>query len=177
YLKGLVWDGVDRLDIWLIDFMEAEDTPLNRAIAKIVLVAAVRRVREPGVKFDTIAVLESDQGTGKSTALRILAGDENLSDQDILTLDAKQQMELLEGVWLHELSELSGFNRTELNKIKSFASRQIDRGRPAYGRFREDRARQGIFIGTAKTKTPISETALETEGSGPFKPAKLTWKA
>ena len=44
------------------------------------LTAAVRRVRQPGVKFDTIVVLEGAQGSGKSTALGILAGEQNFSD-------------------------------------------------------------------------------------------------
>src|SRR5690606_12555931 len=92
-LDGLTWDGVSRVDGWLIRYMGAEDTPLNRAIGRIVLIAAVRRVREPGAKFDTIVILEGRQGTGKSTALRILAGAGNHSDNELLTLDIKAQME------------------------------------------------------------------------------------
>lgn len=158
YLAQMQWDGVKRLDTWLSRYLGAEDTELNRAIARLVLIAAVRRVREPGVKFDNILVLEGPQGTGKSTAIRILAGDENFSDQDILTLDAKQQMEAMEGVWLYEISELSGLNRSEITKVKAFASRQVDRGRPAYGRFREDRSRQTVFIGTTNEETYLRDT-------------------
>ena len=108
YLDGLGWDGVPRLDRWMATYLGAEDTPLNAAIGRIVLIAAARRVREPGVKFDTILVLEGEQGVGKSTAIKILAGPENFSDQNILTLDGKAQMELLEGVWLYEICELEG---------------------------------------------------------------------
>lgn len=83
-LDGLSWDGVCRVDNWLIRYMGAEDTPLNRAIGRIVLIAAARRVRAPGAKFDTIVILEGRQGTGKSTALRILAGPGNHSDNELL---------------------------------------------------------------------------------------------
>lgn len=148
YLDGLVWDGAPRLDGWLADYLGAEATEMNRAIGRLMLIAAVRRVRQPGAKFDTIPVLEGPQGTGKSTALVILAGRENFSDQDILALDAKAQMEGVEGIWIYEICELEGMTRAEVNKVKAFASRQDDRARPAYGRFRENRPRRCIFVGT-----------------------------
>jgi hypothetical protein len=91
YLDGLRWDGVPRLDTWLIKYGGADDTPLNRAIGRKMLVAAVRRVRVPGCKFDYIVVLESEeQGIGKSTMLRLLAGDENFSDAEIIGQDKQQ---------------------------------------------------------------------------------------
>jgi predicted P-loop ATPase len=46
------------------------------------LVAMIRRAKQPGCKFDQIIVLESKEGTRKSTALHVLAGgDANFSDQ------------------------------------------------------------------------------------------------
>jgi hypothetical protein len=147
-LDGLHWDGVERVDRWLITYFGVEDTPLNRAIGRILLIAAVRRVREPGVKFDTIIVLEGKQGTGKSTALRILAGPGNHSDNELLTLDTKAQMEAMEGVWIYELSEMSGLKKSEVERMKAFASRDVDRARMSYGRFSEARGRQTIFVGT-----------------------------
>ncbi|MBB5043459.1 VapE domain-containing protein [Shinella fusca] len=147
-LDALVWDGVPRVGDWLVEYMGADDTPLNRAIGRITLVAAVRRVREPGVKFDTIPILEGKQGTGKSTALRILAGPGNHSDNELLTLDTKAQMEAMEGVWIYELSEMSGLNKSEVERMKAFASRDVDRARMSYARFSEARGRQTIFIGT-----------------------------
>lgn len=148
YLDRLHWDGQGRIELWLTAYLGAEDTPLNRAIGRIMLVAAVRRIRQTGCKFDNIVIFEGSQGTGKSTAIRILAGDENFSDQDILTLDPKAQMEAVEGVWLYELGELEGLSRADMSKVKAFASRLVDQARPAYGRFRETRPRQNIFIGT-----------------------------
>jgi hypothetical protein len=147
-LVDLRWDKIHRLDTWLASYVGADDTPLNRAIGRILLIAAVRRVREPGVKFDTIVIFEGKQGTGKSTALRILAGPGNHSDNELLTLDTKAQMEAMEGVWIYELSEMSGLNKSEVERMKAFASRDVDRARMSYGRFSEARGRQTIFVGT-----------------------------
>ncbi len=147
-LDALEWDGVNRLDRWLVDYLGAEATELNQSIGAIMLIAAVRRVREPGVKFDTIVILEGKQGSGKSTALQILAGPGNHSDNEILTLDTKSQMEAMEGVWICELSEISGLNKADIERTKAFASRGYDRARMAYGHFSETRGRQAIFVGT-----------------------------
>lgn len=147
-LDSLEWDGVARLDTWLSRYLGAADTPLNRMIGILMLIAAVRRVRVPGVKFDQIIVFEGAQGTGKSTAVKILAGEGFHSDQEILSLEPKAQLELLEGVWFYEINELEGMNRAEVAKIKAFASRQVDRARLAYARNAASRPRQVIFIGT-----------------------------
>ena len=148
YLDRLRWDGQPRLERLLLDYFGAPDTDLNRALGKIVLVAAVRRARRPGCKFDIIIVLEGPEGTNKSTALIILAGKENFSDQTILGVGDRDQQEKLKGVWLYEIADLTGMKRAEVEHTKAFASRTHDRARPAYGRFLVNQARRCIFIGT-----------------------------
>jgi hypothetical protein len=148
YLDGLVWDGTPRLDRWLTTYLGAQDCELNRGFGRIALVAAVRRVRHPGVKFDPIIVLEGPMGTQKSKAIEILAGIENFSDQTILGARDREQQELLAGVWLFEIAELSNMRKTEVEHIKAFASRTHDRARPAYGRTRVDQPRRCILFAT-----------------------------
>jgi predicted P-loop ATPase len=148
YLKGLKWDRVPRLETWQTTYLGAKDTPLNRAIGRLTLVAAVRRVRKPGCKFDQIPVWEGSEGSNKSTAIAVLAGEGNFSDQTILTAHDKEQQELLRGVWIYEIADLAGMRRSEVEKVKAFASRTHDRARPAYGRRRIDAGRRGILIGT-----------------------------
>ena len=46
------------------------------------------------------------------------------------------------------LGELEGISRADTSKVKAFASRSVDRSRPAYGHFIENHPRQNIFIGT-----------------------------
>src|SRR5262245_28835058 len=47
YLDALKWDGVKRLDTWLIKYGGAEDTEYIQAVGALMLIAAVRRVRQP----------------------------------------------------------------------------------------------------------------------------------
>ena len=67
------------------------DTPLNRAFIRKTMIAAVRRARRPGCKFDTITVLESPEGWNKSGFWRVLAGDDFYSDQGIIGQQARDQ--------------------------------------------------------------------------------------
>ena len=149
YLDSLQWDGKPRLDRWLIDYLGAENTPLNRSFGRKVLIAAVRRVRQPGCKFDFMLVLEGPQGAGKSLALKILAGsEENFSDAPIKWDDPQAQQEAVNGVLIYEVAELTGLRKADVEHVKNFLSRTVDKVRPAYGRYRVDRPRRCIFIGT-----------------------------
>ncbi len=148
YLNSRVWDGTRRLDRWLSTYMGADDTELIRAQGRLVLIAAVRRVRRPGAKFDQIMVFEGPEGTGKSSAIALLAGEGNFSDQTILNVDDNKQMELLRGVWLYECSELGGISKSEVDHVKAFTSRTEDRGRPAYGRHVVKRPRRCVVFAT-----------------------------
>ncbi len=142
------WDGIARLDTWVTDYLKCEDTPLNRAIGRKVLIAAVRRARHPGCKFDSIIVLESDEGYNKSTAWRVLAGDENFSDASILGHGAREVQEQLAEAWIHENADLAGMRKAEVESVKVFASRQSDDARPAYGHFLKKQKRHSIEVGT-----------------------------
>jgi predicted P-loop ATPase len=128
-----------------------DDNSLNQAFGRKFLLAAVRRVKQPGCKFDSIMVLEGKQGTLKSTLGRVLAGDENFLDADILESDKREQQELCEGTWIYELAELSGLHRSDVEKVKAFASRQEDKARPAYARKVSIRKRTCVFLGTTNS--------------------------
>jgi predicted P-loop ATPase len=113
----------------------------------------VARARVPGCKHDEITVLEGPEGIQKSTAIRILAGDENFNDQSILGSSDKEVQEQLEGTWMHENADLAGMKKAEVESVKAFARRQVDRARPAYSRVREDRPRRSTEWGSTNTKT------------------------
>jgi hypothetical protein len=133
YLDGLRWDDRKRIDQWLTTYGGAEETEYSCAVGALMLVAAVRRIRQPGCKYDEMIVLESDQGTNKSSALALMAVREDWFTDDLpLSVEGKQVIEQLRGRWIIEAAELSGMRRTDIEHLKAFLSRQIDRGRMAY---------------------------------------------
>jgi len=153
YLDEQEWDGTHRLDRWLVEYMGAEDTAYVRAVGAIVLVAAVRRVRQPGCKFDEMLVLEGPQGRGKSTALSILAGHEDWFSDDLpLGADTKRFIEATAGRWIVEAGELKGMRKSEVEAIKSLLSRRVDRARLAYGRTTTEIPRQFVIVGTTNSE-------------------------
>jgi hypothetical protein len=121
YLADLVWDDTPRLDTWLCTYAGAADTPYVRAVGRLMLVAAVRRVRQPGCKFDEMPVWESAQGLNKSQALRLLAvRDEWFSDDLPLNADGKEVIERTRGRWIVEAAELRGLRKGDVEHLKSF---------------------------------------------------------
>jgi len=148
YLDGLKWDGVERLATWLHTYAGAPDTAFNRAIGQATLVAAVRRVRVPGSKFDNLLTLEGPQYAGKSTLARVLVGPEWFSDSLQIGSDPKQTIEDTAGKWVCELAELAGLKPKGRERVKAFLSRGTDRAALKYERLAKDVPRQFICIAT-----------------------------
>jgi hypothetical protein len=163
------WDRKERLDRMAVDYFNAKDTELNRAIVRKTMIALVRRARVPGCKFDTITVLESPEGWEKSGAWRAIAGDENFSDQSILGRNGREVQEQLADVWLHESADLAGLGKAEVETVKAFASRQVDIARPAYGRTVVRQPRHSICVGT----TNDDEYLQSQTGNRRFWPIKV----
>jgi len=150
YLNGLpAWDGQSRLDTLLIDYLGSEDTPYVRAVTRKTLVAAVARVFVPGIKFDSVLVMDGPQEKGKSTLFNLLAGDAWFNDGLTLTdMQDKTGAEKLQGYWIMEIGELTGMRKSDIDSVKSFISRRDDKYRASYGRVVESHPRQAIIIAT-----------------------------
>jgi predicted P-loop ATPase len=142
------YDGVKRLDKMAVTHINCADTPLNRAVIRKTMIAAVRRARHPGCKFDNITVFESEEGWNKSTFWRVMAGDENFSDASIIGHGAREVQEQLAEIWIHENADLAGMKKADVDSVKSFASRISDNARPAYGHFFKKQKRHSIEVGT-----------------------------
>lgn len=171
YLDGLSWDGEARIDRWLVTYGGADDSPYVRAVGTLLLVAAVRRIRQPGVKFDEMPVLEGDQGTNKSSALAALSVNEEWFSDDLpLTADGKRVIEALAGRWIVEAAELKGMRKGEVEHLKAFLSRQIDRARMSYDRLVTEVPRQCVLVGT----TNSAQYLRDGTGNRRFWPVRIS---
>ena len=155
YLEGLWWDGEERLDSLLIDYLGAEDTPYVRAVTRKALVAAVARVMQPGCKFDYMLTLVGAQGIGKSKLVRKLA--KRWFNDSITTVQGKDACEALRGFWLIEFGEMTATRKAEVEAVKAYISRQEDAYRESYGRRTNRYPRQCIFIGTTNDAEPLRD--------------------
>ena len=149
YLNSLEWDGVERLDTLLIDYLGAQDTEYVRAVTRKMFAAAVARIYRPGTKFDNMLIITGAQGIGKSTLLSKM-GKAWFSDS-IEELKGKDTTEGLLGRWIIEISELDAMKKSEVETIKKFLSKTTDIFRIAYGRRSDEYKRQCVFFGTTNS--------------------------
>lgn len=182
YLSGVSWDGKERLDTLLIDYMGAEDTPYVRAVTRKVLCAAVARIYEPGIKFDSMLVLNGPQGIGKSTFYAIL-GREWFSDSlSIADMRDKTAAEKLQGYWILEIAEMNGIKKVDVETVKSFLSRTDDKFRQAYGTVVESHPRSNIIVGSSNAESGFLRDVtgnrrfwpVTVSGHAPHHPWELT---
>jgi predicted P-loop ATPase len=156
WLDSLTWDGTPRIGTWTSTCLGAEPTPFNHTIGELWLISAVARIYRPGVKADHMLILEGPQGAGKSTAIKVLAGEQWFTDE-LPELGSKDAAIHMQGVWIVEIAELDAMSRAEVSRIKAFLTRTTDRFRPPYGRYTIEVPRQCVFAGTVNLDTYLRD--------------------
>lgn len=176
------WDGVKRVDTLFIDYLGAEDNAYIRAVCRKTLCAAYMRIYHPGIKFDYLPVFNGAQGIGKSTFIANL-GMEWFSDSLTLSdMNDKTAAEKLQGYWIHEISELAGMKKADLDKVKAFVSRRDDKYRASFGKRVAPHPRQCVFFGTTNSENGYLRDVtgnrrfwnVKVSGNGKYKPWEMT---
>lgn len=176
------WDGVKRVDTLFIDYLGAEDNEYIRAVCRKTLCAAYMRIYNPGIKFDYLPVFNGAQGIGKSTFIANL-GMEWFSDSLTLSdMNDKTAAEKLQGYWIHEISELAGMKKADLDKVKAFVSRRDDKYRASFGKRVAPHPRQCVFFGTTNSENGYLRDVtgnrrfwnVKVSGNGKYKPWEMT---
>lgn len=150
YIEELpAWDGIQRAESLFIDYLGAEDCDYVRSATRVWLMAAIKRIREPGCKFDNMIILTGAGGIGKSTILGRLGGEwfnDSLKLGDMKDKTAAEKVRL---AWICEIQEMSGRRRADLEAVKAFLSTKEDIYRGAYARKVSAHKRRCVFAGTA----------------------------
>jgi len=176
WLDSLDWDGSARMDTWMENAFDCEESDYYRQVARKFLISAIARAYEPGCKVDTVLMLIGTQGLGKSTLLRTLTGDAWFGDTD-LPLSNKDSYIMLARAWIYEIAELTSFKRADADKVKAFITSQVDSFRKPFERKTIDYPRHTCIVASSNNETPLNDPT----GSRRFWPvymheyADLTW--
>lgn len=133
-------------------YLGAERSEFTTQITKLLLYGIIQRQFSPGVKFDYCCIFVDElQGTGKSTMSRMLAiKDDWFSDSLTSLEDPQKAFEVINGCVVVELGEMLSIRRAkDVEGIKSFISRTVDKIRRPYLRHSEEFPRGCVFIGTS----------------------------
>lgn len=126
---GKQWDGVKRLDDWLIRWCKPapdQGKEYLSLVGRFTLLQAVARVFSPGCKADTMLILCGAGGGRKSSLFRTLAdgvGPDLFSDTAFELSDPAKLVEQTAGFLFVELAELSSMRRAkDVEAVKSALS-------------------------------------------------------
>lgn len=156
WLDSLEWDGTERLQTWLADCLGVEHNEYSMAVARNWAIAMVARAFVPGSKMDNMPVLEGASGLNKTTFLETLGGEwyKSLSH----AFGDKDFLQAIQGAWLIEIPDMTGFSRRDHTQILATITTRIDTYRASYGRYVEDHPRVAIFAATSETSDYLQDT-------------------
>lgn len=163
YFKALPkWDEVNRLGGFFKNYFNADDNAFHKEAGIVLFSAIVKRIMEPGCKFDYVIVLIGREAQGKSTAIAKMAVhpkwfSDSLGD---ITKEA-DSIQQIRSKLIIEDAELTGLMSKKAGAagVKAFISRQTDRARLAYARLTEDVPRQCVFMGTTNEATFLTSVS------------------
>jgi hypothetical protein len=140
---------IDRLaSTYLRPADAAEPQPtLYDHMIKRTLIAAVRRIFQPGCKHDHACVLMGDQGARKSSFWSAIGGP--FFSDALRDISSKDDLMVLHRSWIMEWAELDSIvSKKHAGQIKGFLSQSTDLFRVPYGKATEAFPRRGIIVGS-----------------------------
>lgn len=170
-LEKLKWDRLPRIDNLLPRYLGADHDDYTKEIMRLLMLAAIRRVYEPGCKFEIMVCLVGGQGAGKSTFFLFLAINDEWFADDLKRMDDDNVYRKMQGHWIIEMSEMiATANAKSIEEIKSFLSRQKETYKIPYETHPADRKRQCVFGGSSNT---LDFLPLDRTGNRRFVPVMV----
>lgn len=147
YLAELVWDQKPRLETCLPGVYPTEFT---RKVARMVMVAAVARMMDPGCKWDHTLVLYGDEGLGKSWWIeRISRG----YSSSLGRIDNKDTLLTMQRSWIMTADEGHSLRKADSDAMKEFLTRTSDVFRMPFDRETLVHPRHSVIWSTTNDET------------------------
>ena len=131
-VKALKWDGVPRIENFLVDYMGAEDSPYVRAVSIYAWTAMAGRVLEPGVKADMVPTLVGKQGIQKSTGIEAMSLEPDWFVEVSMADKEDDRVRRTKGCVVGEFGEMRGIYSAALESVKAYLVRTHDVWVPKY---------------------------------------------
>lgn len=164
------WDGTPRIDTLGIRYLGMPDDAYSREIFRLVMLAMIARVYQPGHDFQLMLIIEgATQGSGKSTFVKTLAGGFYNEVEASDMKDARSKAEALVGSLIIEMPELTALRRLPEDEAKQLISRGAIKVRGAWGSQAELTLLQCVIIGTTNRRAYL----VDPTGNRRMAPAKV----
>lgn len=156
WLKGLTWDGKQRIEGELAGAIGHEEGSFAARLLVRWMVAAVARAMEPGCKVDTVIVLTGPEQYRKSTFFEVLGG-QWFTDTPVHVGDKDGKL-IMRRCWIIEWAELEAMRRARDHEgLKGFLSSRVDMFRKPYGRDVVEAPRHCVIVGTTNHPDYLSD--------------------
>ncbi|NOD87905.1 MULTISPECIES: VapE domain-containing protein [unclassified Ruegeria] len=163
YLTGLVWDGVRRLDGWLVTYggVDPSGGAYVAQVGRKWLIGAVARAMDPGCQMDNGLILEGEQGVGKSSLLRALVPVDEWFTDSLPGLDNERIAVNMAGKWIVEMAELTSILKSELEDARHFMTRRYDEQRTMHTELQARYPRRCVLAGSTNRDDYLKDAAGE----------------
>ncbi len=154
------WDKTPRLDTFFVDVMHAADSEAIRVTGQLLFAGIVMRQLQPGAALPVVPVLIGTQGCGKSRFVEDLTASLgfpatsalDFGDPIKMTMEARMSPVV-------ELGEMANLGKRDVEEVKGWITKTVDRYRAPYDRRPEDHLRRFVLIGTSnKNMVNFDET-------------------
>lgn len=142
------WDGVERIERFLPDYLKTEDTPYTRAVGLYAWTAHAGRVMDPGCQVDMVPVMAGKQNRKKTSAVRAIAPTIDMFVEISLNDKDDDITRKMRGVVVAELAELHGLKGKAAEAVKAFITRRNEKWVPKYQEFTTSFKRRLVMWGT-----------------------------
>ena len=159
WLKTLEWDGNPRVENFFPRYLKVPTSPYTKAVSKNFWVALCARVLSPGIKFDSIPIVEGLEGVGKSTFFEVVADEYFFQVQNFDAFQNAEDLKKMHQSLIVELPELVGLIGARSELVKAFVAMRDDRIRKLYAPQAVKERRSFIFVGTTNENRYLQKGA------------------
>jgi hypothetical protein len=131
------WDGVTRLDGWLITYGGADTAVHTKEYLKLIgskyIMQALHRALHPGAKADYSLVFTGPQGIGKDRELEAMFSPYYREGIPSPRRNPADFARGIAGAIVAHAAEMSAWRKSDVEEQKAALTRCVDTDRPAYG--------------------------------------------